>query len=177
MAARRPGHDDEGMNSADHIDEYASADGDGPLVICYDGSEDAKHAIEHAGSLLGGRDALVVTVWQGSPPLGSFAFAGATDSMFDFVEVNRAAAELGARVAADGVRIAEQAGLHAEPVAVEATGPVWKTIVDIADRNDAATIVMGSRGLTGLQSMLLGSVSSAVVHHADRPTLVIRQPV
>jgi nucleotide-binding universal stress UspA family protein len=25
--------------------------------------------------------------------------------------------------------------------------------------------------------MLLGSVSSAVVHHADRPTLVIRQPV
>ena len=36
---------------------------------------------------------------------------------------------------------------------------------------------MGSRGLTGLRSMLLGSVSSAVVHHADRPTLVIRQPV
>ena len=97
--------------------------------------------------------------------------------MFDFVEVNGAAAELGGRVAGDGVRIAEQTGLHAEPAAVEATGPVWKTIVDIADRNDAATIVMGSRGLTGLQSMLLGSVSSAIVHHADRPTLVVRQPV
>jgi nucleotide-binding universal stress UspA family protein len=54
---------------------------------------------------------------------------------------------------------------------------VWKTIVEIADRHDAATIVMGSRGLTGLRSMLLGSVSNAVVHHADRPTLVIRQPV
>ena len=94
---------------------------DGPLLLCYDGSEDAKHAIEHAGRLLGGRDALVVTVWQAD------------------------------------------------------TGPVWKTIVDIADRNDAATIVMGSRGLTGLRSMLLGSVSSAIVHHADRPTLVIRQ--
>jgi nucleotide-binding universal stress UspA family protein len=149
---------------------------DGPLLLCYDGSDDAKHAIERAGHLLGGRDALVVTVWHPSPALGSFAFAGATDSMFDFVEVNRAAAELGARVAADGVRIAEQAGLHAESVAVEATGPVWKTIVDIADRNDAATIVMGSRGLTGLRSMLLGSVSNAIVRHADRPTLVIRQP-
>jgi nucleotide-binding universal stress UspA family protein len=148
---------------------------DGPLVLCYDGSDDAKHAIERAGRLFGGRDALVVTVWHPTPALGSFAFAGATDSMFDFVEVNRAAAELGSRVAGDGVRIAEQAGLHAEPVAVEATGPVWKTIVDIADRNDAATIVMGSRGLTGLESMLLGSVSSAIVHHADRPTLVIRQ--
>ena len=147
---------------------------DGPLLLCYDGSEDAKHAIERAGRLLGGRDALVVTVWQPTAALGSFAFAGATDSMFDFVRANRATAELGGRVAGDGVRIAEQAGLHAEPVAVEATGPVWKTIVEIADRNDAATIVMGSRGLTGLQSMLMGSVSSAVVHHADRPTLVIR---
>ena len=56
-------------------------------------------------------------------------------------------------------------------------GAVWKTIVEIADRHDAAAIVMGSRGLTRWGSMLLGSVSSAVVHHADRPTLVIRQPV
>jgi nucleotide-binding universal stress UspA family protein len=149
---------------------------DGPLLLCYDGSEDARHAIERAGRLLGGRDALVVTVWQPMPALGSLAFAGATDSMFDFAEVNRAAAELGGRVAGDGVRIAVQAGLHAEPVAVEATGAVWKTIVEVADRHEAATIVLGSRGLTGLQSMLLGSVSSAVVHHADRPTLVIRQP-
>jgi nucleotide-binding universal stress UspA family protein len=146
---------------------------DGPLLLCFDGSEDAKHAIEHAGRLLGGRDALVVTVWQPPPALGSLGFAHATDSTFDFVEVDRAAAELGGRVAGDGVRIAEEAGLHAEPVAVEATGPVWKTIIEIADRNDAATIVMGSRGLTGLSSMLVGSVSSAVVHHADRPTLVI----
>jgi nucleotide-binding universal stress UspA family protein len=52
---------------------------------------------------------------------------------------------------------------------------VWKTIVEIADRHDAATIVMGSRGLTGLRPMRLGSVSSAIVRHADRPTLIIRQ--
>ena len=116
-----------------------------------------------------------MTVWQPTPALGSSASAGATDSTFDFVEVDRAAADLGERVARDGVRIAQQAGLHAKPVAVEATGPVWKTIVEIADRHDAATIVMGSRGLTGLRPMLLGSVSSAIVHHADRPTLIIRQ--
>jgi nucleotide-binding universal stress UspA family protein len=149
---------------------------DGPLLLCYDGSEDAKHAIEHVGRLLGGRDALVVTVWQPTRALGSPASAGATDGMFDIVEVDRAGAEVGERVARDGVRIAQQAGLHAKPIAVEATGPVWKTIVEIADRHDAATIVMGSRGLTGLRPLLLGSVSSAIVHHADRPTLVIRQP-
>ena len=59
-------------------------------------------------------------------------------------------------------------------MAVEATGPVWKAIVEIADRHDAATIVMGSRGLAGLRSKLLGSVSSAVVHHTGRPPLIIR---
>src|SRR3954452_14655570 len=94
---------------------------DGPLLLCYEGSEDAKHAIEHAGRLLGGRDALVVTVCRGP------------------------------RVARDGVRNAQQAGLHAKHVAVEAGGPVWKTIIEIADRHDAVIIVMGSRGLTGLR--------------------------
>jgi nucleotide-binding universal stress UspA family protein len=130
---------------------------DGPLLLCYEGSEDAKHAIEHAGRLLRGRDALVVTVWQPTSVLGS------------------SAADRGERVARDGVRIAQQAGLRAKPVAVEATRPVWKTIVEIADRHDAATIVMGSRGLTGLRPMLLGSVSRGILHHADRPTLIIRQ--
>jgi nucleotide-binding universal stress UspA family protein len=75
-----------------------------------------------------------------------------------------------------GGRIAKQAGLVAEPVAIEATGPVWKTILEAADHHDAATIVMGSRGLTGVRSILLGSVSRAVVHHADRPTLVTHHP-
>ena len=61
-------------------------------------------------------------------------------------------------------------------MAVKAPGAIWETIVDLANRHDAATIVMGSRGVTGLRAMLLGSVSSAVVHHADRPTLIVRNP-
>src|SRR4051812_23009151 len=148
---------------------------DGPLLLCYDGSEDAKHAIEHAGRLLGGRDALVVTVWQPMPAPDSSSSAGVTGSTFDAVEVDRAAADLGERVAGDGVRSAQGAGLPPQPMAVVPTGPVWKTIVEIADRHDAATIVIGSRGLTGLRPLLLGSDSSAIVHHADRPTLVIPQ--
>ena len=53
---------------------------------------------------------------------------------------------------------------------------MWSKILDIAARHDASTIVMGSRGLTGLRSALLASVSNAVVHHTDRPTLIFRQP-
>jgi nucleotide-binding universal stress UspA family protein len=148
----------------------------GPLLLCYDGSEGAARAIERAGSLFAGREALVVTVWHPTS-LGSLAWPGVTDSMVEFFRDDRAAAETGDRVADGGVRIATEAGLHATPAAVEADGSVWTTILEIADRHDAAMVVMGSRGLTGVRSRLLGSVSSAVVHHTDRPTLIFRQPV
>jgi nucleotide-binding universal stress UspA family protein len=150
---------------------------DGPLILCYDGSKDAGHAIQRAGGLFAGQRALVVTVWQPTAAPGALGFAGETAGMVDLFQFDRAASEAGRRVADEGVRVAQDAGLLAEPVAVQAAGPVWKTIIQIADRNDAATIVMGSRGLTRLRAVLLGSVSSAVVHHAARPTLVIRQPV
>ena len=147
---------------------------DGPLLLCYDGSEDARHAIQRAGALLPGRRALVVHAWQRTVGMGSLGFADETASLVG--ELDRAAADHGSSIADEGVHIAQEAGLEAEPLAVEATGPIWTTIVELADRYDAATIVLGSRGLSGVRLMLLGSVSSAVVHHADRPTLVIRRP-
>lgn len=153
-----------------------AAGADTPLLLCYDGSDPAKHAIERAADLLRTRNAIVLTVWQTTAGLGSFAWAGATENMLDYVELDRAAAELGGRIVSEGVRVAQDAGLQAEPLAVKATGPVWTTILEIAERHDASMIVIGSRGLTGLRSILLGSVSTAVVHHADRPTLVIHSP-
>ena len=87
----------------------SSAD-DSPLLICYDGSDDAKHAIESAGSLLAARPAVVVTVWQPTAALGSFAWSGATASMVNFVELDRAGAEDGGRIAEEGVRIAQAGG-------------------------------------------------------------------
>jgi nucleotide-binding universal stress UspA family protein len=149
----------------------------GPLILCYDGSEDARHAIRRAGKLFAGRRARVVTVWQPTAAPGSLGFAGETAGMVDLFELDRAAAKAGRCVAEEGAGLAREAGLLAEPVAVQAAGSVWKTIVKIADGDDAAAIVMGSRGRTGLRALLLGSVSSAVVHHANRPTLIVRQPV
>jgi nucleotide-binding universal stress UspA family protein len=175
MVRRGTGRDDQVMTSTDHIDRAPSADRDGPLLVCYDGSADAKHAIRHAAGLLAAKDALVVTVWQPTALPGGLAWAGEA-SMVNPVELDRAAEAEAGRVAEDGVRIALEAGMAAEPMAVEADGPIWKTVTETADRNDATTIVMGSRGLTGLRSMLLGSVSSAVVHHADRPVLVVHIP-
>jgi nucleotide-binding universal stress UspA family protein len=146
------------------------------VLIGYDGSEPAKHAIRSAARLLADNRALVVTVWQPTSDVGAFAWYGAGPNVVNFPELDRAGAEAGGRVAEEGAQIARDAGLEAEPIAIEATPPVWKTIVETAVLHDATVIVMGSRGLTGLRSMLLGSVSDAVVNHTDRPTLVIHQP-
>ncbi len=50
---------------------------------------------------------------------------------------------------------------------------IWGTILEQAADVDASAIVLGSRGLTGLKSLLLGSVSHAVIQHADRPVIVV----
>jgi|SRR5215211_931943 len=144
---------------------------DAPLVFCYDGSPDATHGIERASDLLAPRPALVLTVWEPAPVLGP-GLDGAAILVND-VELDRAAAEAAGRTAEEGARVARDAGLEAEAVAIKAAGPLWETIVEFADGQGAAAIVMGSRGLTGLRSMLLGSVSRGVVQHANRPTMVI----
>ena len=153
-----------------------TANAHGPLLLCYDGSADAAQAIERAGALFAGRSALVATVWQPVAALASIAVSGAPVSPVDGTELALEAKE-GRRLAEEGVRVAHQAGLEAEPLSIETNGPVWKTILDLAEQHSAATIVMGSRGRKGLRSFLLGSVSSAVAEHADRPTLVIRRSV
>jgi nucleotide-binding universal stress UspA family protein len=147
-----------------------------PVLVCYDGSDDARYAIETAATLFPGGHALVVSVWQRLAGLDSIAWAGEPAGMVNADELDRAAAEHASRLAEQGARIAHEGGLDAEPLPVEALGPIWKSIVEAGAAHDASAIVIGSRGLTGLRAMLLGSVSSAVVHHAGRPTVVIHRP-
>jgi nucleotide-binding universal stress UspA family protein len=157
-------------------DRGRTASAAGPLLLCYDGSADAVHAIERAGALFTGSRAVVLTVWERLAGFDAGAWLDEVGtSIVDDHYLDRPEGGHAARVAAEGVRVAQQAGLEAVPVSVEATGPVWRAILDLAERHDAATIVMGSRGLTGLRSILHGSVSSAVADHAERPTLIIRR--
>ncbi len=46
-------------------------------------------------------------------------------------------------------------------------------IIELADGDDL--IVMGSKGMTALDRILIGSVSEKVMHHADGPVMVVRE--
>ena len=51
-----------------------------------------------------------------------------------------------------------------------------QVIVEEAERWGADLIIMGSRGLGTWNRLLLGSVSSAVVHHAECSVEIVRRP-
>jgi len=51
---------------------------------------------------------------------------------------------------------------------------VVKEIVEYAERNKIDMIVIGSRGLSGIKKMLLGSVANGVVTYAHCPVLVVK---
>lgn len=145
------------------------------ILICYDRSDDAKAAIRHGGSLLAGQPATVLTVWE---PVRAMSVRAPAEFMFlpsllDADQIDQANADAALTGAEEGTKLASAAGFNAEPLTSSKVSTVAQTILSQADKLDASAILMGSRGLTGLKSLLLGSVSHAVIQHADRPVIVV----
>jgi nucleotide-binding universal stress UspA family protein len=89
-----------------------------------------------------------------------------------FEELNSAEAR---RIAGRGAEIARSAGFEAEPRG-ELASATWEGIIDVADELDAAVIVIGSRGLTGMKKIFDASLSQQVAEHAGRPVLIVPPP-
>jgi nucleotide-binding universal stress UspA family protein len=141
-----------------------------PILIAYDGSENAKQAIEQAGAQVRTpRKAVVVSVYE---PLGAIPFWGvpaATVPSELIEEVRREAAG----AAEEGAELARSAGFEAESRAFEGIR-TWQAILDAAKEIDAGIIVLGSHGRGSVGSAVMGSVATAVAHHAHLPVLICR---
>ena len=146
-----------------------------PILICFDGSEDAAQALVRAAALFPERDAIVVHVWEPLKEVASVppvpGLQGALAAGLE--EMDRIGEEASERIAAEGAERATVAGLRAEPLSVKAPGRAWRNILAAADERDVDAIVLGQRGLGGAGRALLGSVSTAVVHHAKRPVVIV----
>lgn len=147
----------------------------GPVLLCFDGSDDAGSAIEKAGQLLGPCEAIVLTVrepletWEPYDP--SPLSAGFAKVAYRPLGLEEIATDLARETVERGVELARGAGFGAGGFVVH--GKAWRAICDAADELDASVIVLGTRGLSRVQSALLGSVSAAVAAHAQRPLLVV----
>jgi nucleotide-binding universal stress UspA family protein len=141
-----------------------------PILICYDGSDGARRAIETAAGLFGGHKTIVLNVWSPiSLMVAAYGGMAALPSYDDDVLQQGAS-----KVAAAGSALATEAGLKAQPETAEVTFEgTWHTILDVANQYDAELIVLGARGLSAFKSALLGSVSHAVTQHAHVPVLIV----
>lgn len=66
---------------------------------------------------------------------------------------------------------ADEAGVRCETIVHEGETP-WHFIVDEADERGADIIVMGRRGRSAMQKIMVGSVTARVIGHTTRPVLV-----
>ncbi len=140
-----------------------------PILICYDGSADSDRAIETAASLFGGRRAVVADI---GPMLTAAESVAALESVIPGAAFEDLNTDSALKIARAGAERARRAGFDAEARA-ELSSATWEGIVDVADEIDAAVIVLGSRGLSGIRERLNGSVSHEVAEHSRRPVLIV----
>jgi nucleotide-binding universal stress UspA family protein len=68
--------------------------------------------------------------------------------------------------------LAEKEGIKTDGLAVK--GIPYKAIVDASKRERADLIVVGSHGRTGLERLLMGSVTERVIGHSESAVLVVK---
>jgi nucleotide-binding universal stress UspA family protein len=143
------------------------------ILLAYDGSDDSRRAVTAAGGLLGG-PAVVLHVVMLDQMLAPAAAPGAALPAAD-LSTETELEDRGRAVAREGAELARSVGFDAEPLIRRGTGVrgVWETILDVAEERGAQAIVAGRRGVSRLESVLMGSVSNGLVQHASLPVLVV----
>ena len=153
--------------------------GEAGVVIAFDGSDASRAALEHAAGLFPGRSAVIATVWEPGlaqvmvayDSLGSAAPPPDPRAVAESDSANR---EHAVQVARAGAELAVSLGLAAEPRAIEDDLDVADALIGLAEETSAAAIVVGTHGVTGLRSRVVGSVARKLLSHSRRPIVVIR---
>jgi len=150
----------------------------GPLIIAFDGTPAAQHAIRDAAALLGRRPAVVVVVWKAGLafelmelPTTMIGLPAAPLDVRTALEVDERAYESARDLARQGAELARELGIEAEPrvVAEDPETPIAETIISLAKERDAQAVVVGPHRHG---PALLGSVSRDVVRYAPCPVVV-----
>ena len=139
------------------------ADGTAPVVIATDGSESAEQAVVVGARMARtlGTNAVLVYV---RPSLGTLGAPYYQEKLSEQMAYARSAVDRAERL------LGEE---HCEGSAEILEGNAAEEIVELARARSAPLIVVGSRGLGAVAGAVIGSVSSAIIHRADRPVLVV----
>ena len=142
--------------------------------MAVDGSDNAARAAGVAITLAEKFGAELLISYAIQTPFYSFTQDGLAvpaDVLKDYI----AAAQEDAKSVVDKlVQSAEAAHVKAESLIQPNTFSVVEAIVNLAASRSVDLIVVGTKGRTGFKKLLMGSVSSGVMNHAQCSVLVVR---
>ena len=78
------------------------------------------------------------------------------------------------RLVDEAVRELQEAGVTARGVVLPFRGRLAQQIIDTARTESADLIVLGSRGMSRIQQIVIGSVANKVIHLSPYPVLLAR---
>jgi nucleotide-binding universal stress UspA family protein len=132
------------------------------IVVGFDGSEHGRKALARAADIANGATVAVVAAANVARLLRDPGVA----------PVDPADAEARTQALAEAREYLEGRGIKG--VFIEGHGNPADVIVQEAEDSGADLIVIGTRGLNAAQRLVMGSVSTNVVHHAPCDVLVVR---
>ncbi len=140
------------------------------ILVPVDGSLTAQLAVKKAIGLASAFSSRVTAIYVIDP----YPFTGVgTDFAYGQSEyLSAATAEANSAIKAAKTAFA-QAGVSVDTAVIEAH-TAWRGVVQAAESTHADLIVMGSHGRSGLEKLVLGSVTQAVLAHTHLPVLVVR---
>lgn len=149
----------------------------GPIIIGYDGSPAAEHAMRRAAALLAPRSALVVVVWEAGAAYESIerpsTIPAAPLDLRSALVADQAMYEGARSLAERGAALATELGFDAQTLVVADEVTVAETLVRLAGEQRADAIVVGAHGHKRLQDLFVGSTSRRVIEHAHCPVIVV----
>ena len=146
------------------------------VLVAYDGSASAQAALRATAELMPSAEAVVLAVYEAPVRLEHLLAAhGPTPSPLepDVADLRRHLQDEALAVAREGAGLAAEAGLAAKAETAATKGSAWPVILTEATQRESAALVCGTRGRGRLSRAWLGSTSSALLHHATLPILVV----
>ncbi len=141
------------------------------ILVCTDGSEQSRKALEKAADIASGcrvDEVAILHVYDNKPDSSLFYWGEGSslskEQLDQFQKIREKDKDKRKNILLDALKFFEDKGIKVRTIFKE--GHPSNTITKVAEGEGFDMIVIGSRGLGGLNKIFLGSVSSAVVQEA-----------
>src|SRR6266702_7363275 len=152
------------------------------ILVAVDGSESSNRAARVALGLAERLKAELIVLHAISPPTSYYrsnfpvpvGMAPPPPSQKEIDAYYAYARRVALGIIGETVSKAKKLGINIKTELPEGASSVVETIINHAAKEEVDLIIVGTRGLGGFKKMLIGSVSSGVISHANCPVLVVR---